>query len=101
MEFFAEKIYLCFKKRLSQKREIIRSLPPDPYPPSYSVCSNCFCVIWIYCGNNLILILFRAITMFVTVLPKSDPSYTCHPKLDNNTALPVLGRSTRLTGFRK
>ena len=89
MEFFAEKIYLCFKKRLSQKREIIRS---------YSGCSNCFCVIWIYCGNNLILILFRAITMFVTVLPKSDPSYTCHPKLDNNTALPVLGRSTRLTG---
>jgi len=33
---------------------------------------------------------YRAITMFITVLPKSDPSYTCHPKLDNNTELPVL-----------
>lgn len=43
--------------------------------------------IWLIMGC---LYYYRAITMFVTVLPKSDPSYTCHPKLDNNTALPVL-----------
>ncbi|XP_023322318.1 phosphatidylcholine:ceramide cholinephosphotransferase 2 [Eurytemora carolleeae] len=33
---------------------------------------------------------YRALTMFVTVLPKADPSYTCKPKLDNTTALPAL-----------
>ena len=28
--------------------------------------------------------------MFITVLPKADPKYTCHPKLENTTALPGL-----------
>ena len=30
--------------------------------------------------------------MFITVLPKADPNYTCKPKLDNTTALPALGK---------
>ena len=40
-------------------------------------------------------ILYRAITMFITVLPKADPGYTCHPKLNNQTELPVLGKQNQ------
>lgn len=43
--------------------------------------------IWFLLGC---LYYYRAITMFITVLPKADPSYTCNPKLDNTTALPAL-----------
>jgi shingomyelin synthase len=42
--------------------------------------------IWFLLGC---LYYYRAITMFITVLPKADPKYTCHPKLDNTTALPA------------
>lgn len=42
--------------------------------------------IWFLLGC---LYYYRAITMFITVLPKADPKYTCHPKLDNSTALPA------------
>jgi len=43
--------------------------------------------IWFLLGC---LYYYRAITMFITVLPKADPKYTCHPKLENTTALPGL-----------
>ena len=33
--------------------------------------------------------------MFITVLPKADPGYTCHPKLNNQTELPVLGKKNQ------
>lgn len=42
--------------------------------------------IWFLLGC---LYYYRAITMFITVLPKADSNYTCHPKLDNTTALPA------------
>merc|ERR1712165_605487 len=38
--------------------------------------------IWLLLG---ILYFYRAITMYITVLPKADTSYTCSPKMDNTT----------------
>ncbi len=67
------------------------------YPTNFSIFSN-FGYVFLYFFNDVFhRIILRAITMFVTVLPKSDPSYTCHPKLDNQTALPVLGTLPTLT----
>jgi len=38
--------------------------------------------IWLLLG---ILYFYRAITMYITVLPKADTTYTCSPKMDNTT----------------
>jgi len=38
--------------------------------------------IWLLLG---LLYFYRAITMFITVLPKADTKYTCSPKMDNTT----------------
>jgi len=38
--------------------------------------------IWLILG---LLYFYRAITMFITVLPKADTNYTCHEKIDNVT----------------
>jgi len=49
--------------------------------------------IWFLLGC---LYYYRAITMFVTVLPKADPSYTCKPKVDNTTVLPGIVIAKRI-----
>lgn len=45
--------------------------------------------IWFLLG---ILYYYRAVTMFITVLPKSDETYTCHPKSNNTTPMVYLKR---------
>lgn len=42
--------------------------------------------IWLILG---LLYFYRAITMFITVLPKADTNYTCHEKIDNVTAVDI------------
>lgn len=39
---------------------------------------------------------YRAITMYITVLPKADPNYQCAPKLDELTFVTVLIRVLKL-----
>jgi shingomyelin synthase len=44
--------------------------------------------------------LYRAITMYVTVLPKPDPNYACTPRSGNLTVLVVVERVVKvLSGF--
>merc|ERR1711936_207834 len=45
--------------------------------------------IWLLLG---ILYYYRALTMFVTVLPKSDETYTCMPRKNDTTALDYAKR---------
>ena len=45
--------------------------------------------IWLVLG---ILYYYRALTMFITVLPKADQTYTCHPKSDNITTKIIVKR---------
>jgi len=45
--------------------------------------------IWFLLG---ILYYYRALTMFITVLPKSDETYTCLPKSNNTTPMVYLRR---------
>lgn len=45
--------------------------------------------IWLLLG---ILYYYRAITMFITVLPKADKTYICQPKSDNITMWLVVNR---------
>jgi len=45
--------------------------------------------VWLVLG---LLYYYRAITMFVTNLPKPDRTYPCHPKADNLTTRVVLSR---------
>ena len=40
--------------------------------------------IWLLLG---ILYYYRALTMFVTVLPKADETYTCMPRKNDTTTL--------------
>jgi len=49
--------------------------------------------IWFILG---VLYLYRAITMFVTVLPKSDTGYICKPTSENITALTVFTRVAKI-----
>lgn len=42
--------------------------------------------IWLILG---LLYFYRAITMFITVLPKADTTYSCHEKIDNITAVDI------------
>jgi len=42
--------------------------------------------IWLILG---LLYFYRAITMFITVLPKADTEYSCHEKIDNITAVDI------------
>ncbi|QQP40895.1 Phosphatidylcholine:ceramide cholinephosphotransferase 1like, partial [Caligus rogercresseyi] len=39
---------------------------------------------------------YRAITMYITVLPKADPNYKCAPKLDRMTFLEIAQRVLKL-----
>ena len=39
---------------------------------------------------------YRAVTMYITVLPKADPNYQCAPKLDELTVATVLRRVLKL-----
>ena len=39
---------------------------------------------------------YRAITFFITVLPKADPHYKCAPKLDNITFVEIARRVLKL-----
>ena len=39
---------------------------------------------------------YRAITMYITVLPKADPHYKCAPKLDELTVIDILRRVLKL-----
>ncbi|XP_040581561.1 phosphatidylcholine:ceramide cholinephosphotransferase 2 isoform X1 [Lepeophtheirus salmonis] len=39
---------------------------------------------------------YRAITMYITVLPKADPNYKCAPKLDKMTFLEIAQRVLKL-----
>ena len=45
--------------------------------------------IWLVLG---ILYYYRALTMFVTVLPKADQTYLCHPKSGNMTTQIIVKR---------
>ena len=45
--------------------------------------------IWLILG---ILYYYRALSMFITVLPKADTTYLCHPKSDNITTQIVVRR---------
>jgi len=46
--------------------------------------------VWLILG---LLYYYRALTMFVTVLPKADQTYVCHPKAVNITAQVVISRA--------
>ena len=45
--------------------------------------------IWFILG---VLYYYRALTMFITVLPKADQTYLCHPKSANMTTKVVVQR---------
>ena len=44
--------------------------------------------IWLLLG---ILYYYRALTMFVTVLPKADETYTCMPRKNDTTTVQLVG----------
>ena len=39
---------------------------------------------------------YRAVTMYITVLPKADPHYKCAPKLNVTTTLEIAQRVLKL-----
>ena len=43
-----------------------------------------------------LLYFYRSVTIFVTVLPKSDPNYKCSEKAGNITALLVVNRVVQI-----